>query len=420
MKRTILIPLFYRGHYGRLRPLLKALAADPRFTLKVITAAPAAKGYFFRTLKHSEPRALYPAIRSYLRARLSGILERFGGARYEPDYVTRKMRQDGFPVHAQIPFFLDGGVPATMAKSIGIGFIPLVEELQRLKPDFVFVNADRFEMMAVAIAAAYLNIPIVHHEAGDVSGTIDESVRHAITKFAHVHLCASESARRRVVQMGERPEYAFVVGSPAIDVLAGLDLSPAGKRIEGVDLTQPYLLALVHAVTTERPEENLRMMEVVLETIRTMNLPTLLVGSNLDAGSHKIGVTFYAWRAAAGDTIPVVYAKSLHPDVFYLALANASCAVGNSSSFLREGAYLGTPAVLIGSRQTNRERGANSAEVPPERDAIIAAVRAQLRHGRYPRDLRFGDGRAAAKIVEVLATVNPPIQKQFKDIAFHA
>jgi UDP-hydrolysing UDP-N-acetyl-D-glucosamine 2-epimerase len=290
----------------------------------------------------------------------------------------------------------------------------IVDELQKLKPDMVLINADRFEMMGVAIAAAYLNIPIVHNEAGDVSGTIDESVRHAITKFAQVQFTSTETSRARVLQMGENPKFVFAVGSPAIDAAARVDRM-AESKISSIDLTKPYCAVLVHPVTTESREENEQTLEAVTAALEKLAMPAIIIGANSDAGSNTVGKGVVAWYEKTKPA-HIYFAKHLHPERFYRILARAAVALGNSSSFIREGAFFGTPVVLVGSRQQKRERGANVIEVESEPAAIIQAVRKQLAHGRYQSDARFGDGNASERMADILATVNPPIQKQFFEI----
>lgn len=408
--KKILVPIFFRANYGRLRPVLKAIANHPELEFQIITGVQAARGYFFANLRHSEPRDWLKAIPWYLKARVLSA---------ESDFVTRKMEADGFSVGAKVPFFLDGGLPATMAKSVGLGIISLTDTLRKLKPDLVLVDGDRFEMMAITIAASFLNIPIAHNEAGDVSGNIDESIRHAITKFAQVHFTNTDESRRRVLQLGEDPRFVFKVGSSSIDVLKEIDLSPeVEKESPGyIDLEKPYLLVIVHPVTTESREDNLNLVETIIKVAEDFKMPTMVIGSNFDARSRGVGRALAEWYETKKPA-EVYFVKQLHPDRFYRALANAACTLGNSSSFLREGAYLGTPAVLVGSRQQNRERGQNVIEAPVDFDSIKKCVKDQLSHGRYPSDSRFGQGDSGQKIAEILAKVNPPLQKSFHENDF--
>lgn len=414
-QKKILVPIFYRGHYGRLKPVLDAIKKHPKLELLVMTASQAAYRHFTANLRHSEPKNIREALSWYIRARMLGIGKRlriFGDI--EREHVIKKLREDGFSVHAQEYFFFDGGTPAVMAKSVGLGIMNIVDALRRLQPDMVFINADRFEMMAIAVAAAYLNIPIAHNEAGDVSGTIDESVRHAITKFAHMHFTSTDQSRARVIQMGESPDFVFTVGSPAIDAASRVDLH-AESSVGTVDLLKPYLVVLLHPVTTESTEENDRGLRAVTDALLTLAMPTIIIGGNSDAQSDSVSKGIAEWYEEKKPP-SVHFVKHLHPDRFYRVLARAACALGNSSSFIREGAFFGTPAVLIGSRQMRRERGANIIEVETETPAIIRAVRDQIAHGKFTRDTRFGDGKSAERIAEILAAVHPPIQKKFFDI----
>lgn len=399
-RKKILVPIFYRAHLGRLRSVLHAIERHPQLELQVMSASQAAFGSFFANIIHSEPRSWRFSLPWYIKAI-------FLGGR---DPLLQKIREEGFSVHSQISLFLDGGTPTVMAKSVGLGIIKIIDEMRRLKPDIVFINADRFEMMALTIAAAYLNIPIAHNEAGDISGTIDESVRHAITKFAHMHFTATETSRKRVIQMGEDPCFVFTVGSPVIDILKKIDQTI--PEIPGFDIKKPFLLAMLHPVTTQSEEENLRIVNETISVLEKLKMPTILIGGNSDAHSRAVGPSIASWADNSNHSW-LFWAKWLHPDRYFRALANAACALGNSSSFIREAAYLGTPAVLVGSRQQGRERGKNVMEIAVDADKIEKAVRDQLAHGRYPQDLIFGDGNAGEKIAEILATINPSIQKKF-------
>lgn len=356
-------------------------------------------------VRHSEPRSWWASLPWYLKARFLR----------SSDSLTRKIKGEGFGIRSSVPMFLDGGTPAVMAKSVGVGIIKIIDELQRLEPDLVFINADRFEMMAVAIAAAYLNIPIAHNEAGDVSGTIDESVRHAITKFAHIHFCATEKSQKRVLQMGENPEFVFTVGSPAIDALKNLEPEFPQKAIPLIDGKKPYLLVMSHPVTTESAVYNQKTLGSIAGALEKLSMPVIWIGGNSDAHSHIVGPGLAEWAEHSRHSW-LYTAKWMHPDYYLRVLANAACAVGNSSSFIREGSYLGTPAVLVGSRQQGRDRGKNIIEIEADAEKIEKAVRFQISHGPYASDALFGDGDAGDKIAEILAAQNPPIQKKFYEL----
>ncbi|MEK7541932.1 MAG: UDP-N-acetylglucosamine 2-epimerase [Patescibacteria group bacterium] len=417
-RKKILVPIFFRGHLGRLRSVLSGIRDDPRLELQIMAATSQAYGSFFAHIRHSEPRSWRASLPWYVKARalgLAGTVFPQVFARYDP--LTRHITREGFAIHSSVPFFFDGGTSGTMAKSVGIGIVRIADELKRLKPDMVLINGDRFEMMAAALAAAYLNVPIAHHEGGDVSGTIDESVRHAVTKLAHVHLAATETSRRRVIQMGEDPRFVFTVGSPAIDMLAGLDRASLAPALPDIDQTRPYLVVMVHPVTTGTHEENLRTIRSVIAVLERLRMQTVFIGGNSDAYSRTMAPVVAQWLAVSRPAA-VVATKLLRPDRYYTILARAACAIGNSSSFIREGAYLGVPAVLVGDRQQGREHGENTMEVAADPDAIARAVEKQLAHGPYPSDARFGVGDSGKRIVEILKTVDPPIQKRFHEVSF--
>lgn len=406
--KKILVPIFNRAHYGRLRSVLRAIENHPKLELQIMTATPAAYGGFFANIRHSRPRSWRLAIPWYTRALfLSFNKEKVR----QDDVLTRQLLTDGFKVDSHVPLFLDGGKAETMAKSVGLGIIKIVDELRALAPDVVFVNADRFEMMAIALAASYLNIPIAHNEGGDLSGTIDESIRHSITKLAHIHFTSTEESRRRVIKMGESPETVFATGSPAIDVIANLDTARNRTVFSNIDITKPYLLALFHPVATESKENNSKAAYSLVRALENINMPTVLLGSNIDSGSHEVGEEIRRWMRSSPEN--VYHTKHLGPNDFYYTLANAACAVGNSSSFIREGAYFGTPAVIVGTRQNKRERCKNIVEVGASAQEIENNIKAQLARGRYKKDTRFGSGKAGEQIANILATARPRVQKTF-------
>ena len=416
MRKKVLIPLFNRAHYGRLRSVLEAVKKHPELELQLMVGIPAAYDHFLTNIKNSRPHSWISALPWYFRARLLSIIDFFKpGTILKNDFLARGILNDGYAINSRVSLFLDGGTSETMAKSVGLGIMGIVDELKRLKPDVVFVNADRFEMMAVALAASYLNIPIAHNEGGDISGTLDESVRHAITKLSHVHFTATEASRRRVLQMGEDPKLVFTVGSPPIDTIKQLDLKLPKDFASGLDADKPFLLVLLHPVATESKESNAQMAREVLGAIDALGMPTLLLGSNIDAGSDEVGKIVRQWRDSK-KLSNVFFTKHLQPNDFYRALANAACAIGNSSSFIREGAYFGTPAVVVGSRQQNRDRGKNVKDAETEAGEIKKAIQYQIKHGRYPSDKLFGSGNTGPAIADVLAKVSPRIQKEFHEV----
>ena len=216
--------------------------------------------------------------------------------------------------------------------------------------------------------------------------------------------------------MGEQPENVFSVGSPAIDAVAGIDFRKQPLVFPELDINKPYLLVLVHPVATNSKEENIKMAANLISVIKKLPVPKIILGSNIDAGSDVLGGVIKSWL---DDEKPndVFFTKHLHPDDFYKYLKYTTCAVGNSSSFIREGAFLGTPVVLLGSRQKNRERAENVLEYDgTDVEEIKEAILSQCKKGHYDRSSSFGDGRTGQKIADLLADIAPDIQKCFHDI----
>jgi UDP-hydrolysing UDP-N-acetyl-D-glucosamine 2-epimerase len=279
--------------------------------------------------------------------------------------------------------------------------------------------ADRFETIATAIAAAYMNIPLAHTQGGEVSGSIDESVRHAVTKLAHLHFPATELAAQRVIAMGEDPETVFWVGCPSIDLVAETDtrfiqdaldhFGGAGSRI---DAEKPFLLMMQHPVTTEYGH-GLDQINETLQAVKVVGMQALAFWPNVDAGSEEIAKGLRLFREA-GEDHGVHFFRNLPPEVFAKLMAHCACMVGNSSSALREGAFLGTPAVTIGTRQQNRERGPNVVEADYDAGAIAEGIRSQVAHGRYEPSMLFGDGAAGVRIADILAVAEPSVQKRLR------
>ena len=370
-------------------------------------------------------RANYSSIKSVMRAIVStpglelitvagasAMLDRFGR-------VIDLVRRDGFEVHATFHMLIEGENPTTMAKSTGLGLIEMATILDNLRPDFVLVVGDRFEIASVALAAAYMNIPIAHTMGGEITGTIDESVRHAVTKLAHVHFPANAESAERIVRMGEPRDSVFLVGCPRIDLVKEI-LSDGELPVDffaqyrGVgpelDLDQPFLLVSQHPVTTEYSDAR-RQIEETLWAVASLEMPTIMLWPNSDAGSDEIAKGIRTFRERHAPHWLHLFIN-LPPDIYIRLMNRTACLVGNSSSAIREGAFIGVPAVNIGTRQRSRQRGSNVEDVPHDRSTIAAAITAQVRHGKYEQEAIYGDGCAGQRIADVLSTVDVSVQKR--------
>tara|TARA_Y100000591_G_scaffold330407_1_gene361338 strand:- start:2085 stop:3236 length:1152 start_codon:yes stop_codon:yes gene_type:complete len=341
----------------------------------------------------------------------SAILERFGN-------VDQLIRDDGFIPNYTFHNLVEGENPVTMAKSTGLGLIEMSMILNNLKPDIVVLVGDRFEVMAVAIAAAYMNIPIAHTMGGEVTGTIDESIRHAITKFAHYHFPANEDAKERLIKLGEDPTHVYNVGCPRMDLIRDelnneINLNELFEGYKGVgeaiDFNQPFLLVSQHPVTTEFGD-NRRQIEETLNALNDIKMPTVLLWPNADAGSDDISKGIRSFRETHQPTWLQVF-KNLPTSTYIHLMNQTQCLVGNSSSGVREGAFIGTPVVNIGTRQNQREQSNNVIDVDYNKDEIENAIRKQMSHGKYASSTLYGDGTAGKKIAHILATESVNIQK---------
>ena len=381
MKRKILTFVGSRANYSSIKSAMTAIERHPDLELVTVVGA-------------------------------SALLDRFGRV---VDLVSR----DGFHVHATFHMIIEGENPTTMAKSTGLGMIEMATILDNLRPDFVLIVGDRFEIGSVALASAYMNMPIAHTMGGEVTGTIDESIRHAVTKLAHVHFPANAQSATRIIKMGELPENVFAVGCPRIDLVGeiladgerDLNLFETYRGVGPVlDLSHPYLLVSQHPVTTEYDDAR-RQIEETLWALASLRMPTIMLWPNVDAGSDEIAKGIRTFRERYAPEWLHVFIN-LPTDVYVRLMNRTACMVGNSSSAIREGAFIGLPAVNVGTRQQCRERGRNVIDVPHDREAIVNAVRTQMANGKYPQESIYGDGRAGEQIAHVLSEIKVRIQKR--------
>lgn len=376
-KRKVCVVMVDRANYGRLKPVMAAIDQRPELELSVVCAG-------------------------------TMVLERFGNA-------VQVVRDDGFTVHGEIHTELEGSTPATMAKSVGFGMVEFASEFARLKPDLVLLIGDRYEALSAAIAAAYMNIPIVHMQGGEVSGSIDESARHAISKFSQFHYPATVRSKEFLLRMGERQDSILGVGCPSSDLARTFDrqlsadiINSRGAGVE-IDVTKPYLLVLFHPTTTEFGCEHTQMDEL-LAGIQGAGVQTLLLWPNIDAGADHISKAIREFRLEAGkDFLRTL--TNLTPENYLKVLANAACAIGNSSSFVRDAGFFGTPIVLVGNRQNFRESDVHVTRVAAKAAEVAKALADQLAHGRHAPSTLYGNGHVSEHLAAQLVTLEPYIQK---------
>jgi UDP-hydrolysing UDP-N-acetyl-D-glucosamine 2-epimerase len=336
------------------------------------------------------------------------VLQRF-------DQPVNVLRKDGFVIDGEIHTELEGSVPTTMAKSVGFGVIEFASEFSRLKPDVVLIIGDRYEAFSAAIAAAYMNVPIVHLQGGEVSGSIDESARHCISKLSQFHVPATARAADYLVKMGERKDTILTTGCPSSDLARVFDRSLDDDIINArgsgahIDVKKPFLLVVFHPTTTEYGGERAQM-ESVLYALEQTKMQTLILWPNIDAGSDHISK---AIREARADRSVDFFRTltNLTPENYLKVLANAACAVGNSSSFVRDAGYFGTPIVLVGNRQNHRERDVHVVHTEPVGESVQRVLQQQLQHGRYPPSTLYGDGHVSPRIANALVALTPYVQK---------
>lgn len=378
-RRRIAIVLTTRGNYAKTKSTMRAIRDSAALELATIVGG--------------------------------GIVQsRFGD--YRP-----AIEADGFRIDATIDFLVEEGATLPAQTQSAARATALVgEALARLRPDAVLVIADRYEALSIALAATCMNVPIAHLEGGEVSGSIDERIRHAITKLAHLHLPANEEAALRIEHMGEERARIVVVGTPSLDLLAALDLADrrplqqaGGGSGDAVDFAGDYVVVSQHPVPTEADSAETQIAETAA-AVAALAMPTVWILPNMDAGGDGVTRALAALRAR-GIGAPLRFYPSLSLEPYAILLRNARCLVGNSSSGIREGAFLGVPAVNVGTRQHGRQRGRNVIDVANRRDAIAAAMHAQIAHGRYDSDPVYGDGNSGAQIATALAAMPLGLEK---------
>src|ERR1700730_15789094 len=384
-KRRICFPITSRASYGRSQLLLQKLQEHPGVELELMLGG-------------------------------SILLDKYSR------HIADDIEAGGFTISTSLFTVIEGGNHVAMAKTACLTALEFTNGFHAADPDIVIICGDRFEQLAIAMAAAYLNKTIAHIEGGDVSGSIDESVRHAITKLAHLRFVPNAEAKRRVLTMGEDPRYVFNTGSLDVEVASQVEAVISNETINRygvgheVDVTRPFVMVIQHPVTTEH--ENRRHLEETLKAVTALDMPTIWIWPNPDAGTGEMADRLRHFRENAGHAADKMrFITDLPVNEFIALLKASTCLVGNSSAGIKECSYLGTPVVNIGARQQGRLHAEDVAHTDYHEREIVTAVRRQIPHGGHPSWSVYYRPAASQTIVDLLASLDLYTQKRFFDNA---
>jgi GDP/UDP-N,N'-diacetylbacillosamine 2-epimerase (hydrolysing) len=370
-----------RAEYGVLRPLLKAIEACPALELSLIVTG--------MHLSHE-----------------------FG-------YTVQEIERDGFKIESRVDMEIDTDAPATRARALARAISGITDSLEIRKPEILLVTGDRGEMLAGALAAVYLDIVVAHISGGDVSGdNVDNSIRHAITKLAHIHFPATGEAARRIIKMGENPRYVFPVGNPGVPPKIEVSRKERDRIAQQfhLDLDEPVLIVIQHPVEFEQAAAQMRE---TMEAIKELKLPTIVIYPNVDPGSRGMIRVINQYKH-----LPFIQVYKNIPREDFLSLMSVSSAlIGNSSCALIEAPSCNLPAVNIGSRQQGRERGNNIIDVNPVKAEIVSAINRALNDEEFRTQVKestnpYAMGGTESQIVKILSEIklsSKLLQKKFYD-----
>jgi UDP-hydrolysing UDP-N-acetyl-D-glucosamine 2-epimerase len=363
-----------RPSYSRVKSALQAINTHPELELQIVVAA-------------------------------SALLPRYGS-------IINYLKDDGFNDLNLVYNVLEGENLSSMAKTTGLGILEISTVFDNIKPNIVVTIADRFETMATAISASYMNIPLAHIQGGEITGNIDEKVRHAITKLADYHFVATDDAYKRVIKLGENPEYVFNTGCPSIDLAkivkekSALDFDPY-EKYKGVgshpDFSAGYWVVMQHPVTTEM-DESRNNIEETLYAMHSIKEAVFWFWPNIDGGSDGTSNGIRAFREKYNLEY-FHFFKNMDPNDFLKFLANSKGIVGNSSVGIRECSYLGVSCINIGGRQDERSRGENVFDVSYNREEIIKVLNKVVNREEIKSTTIYGNGNSGKKIAKIISEI---------------
>lgn len=382
MNKKVLLYIGSRANYSSARSLLKAFKNHEMLDPKVILGAAA-------------------------------LVDKYGN-------LEELIKSDGFNIDHKISFLVEGGKLENMAQSCGIAMNNFPSIIEKYNPDYIFVIGDRFDVLPIASTAMLMNIPLAHSMGGERSGTVDESIRHAISKMANLHFVANQDAMDRLIKMGELPKTIFNVGCPRIDYINEtinefkkgnmLSSETIFERYQGVGnefdlLKEDFLLVSFHPVTTEY--KNLReLTSNLLQALSSLKIKVIMLWPNADAGNDFISKEIRVFREKHSPSWLYLF-KNLPVEVYLQLLYLCKCLVGNSSSAVREGEFIGVKAVNIGSRQNARLRGKNLIDCDYSEESIKQAIIQQVSNkGNLKSEYLYGSGNSAKVVADILANTN--------------
>jgi UDP-hydrolysing UDP-N-acetyl-D-glucosamine 2-epimerase len=367
-KVRIVVVITARPSYSRVKTFISLLNSDNRIELLVVASA-------------------------------GSLIEKYGA-------VVNLIKNDGFNVVAELNNVLEGATLRNSVTGVGLSLIQLSDCLKNLAPDYVITIADRYETIATAIASSYLNLKTIHIQGGEVTGSIDNKVRNAVSQLSDIHFVSTNAAYERLINMGFCSNKVFNTGCPSIDLarevmedgekLSNKFLSSIGTIGKNFSLDKDYMIVLQHP-DTDQVENTYEQIHQSLLAVKEINMPTVLFWPNIDAGSDVISKNLRIY-INENPNQKIKFVKNLEGKVFLKLLKQSKVLIGNSSVGIRECSFLGLPVVNIGNRQNQRERSQNVIDVDYNSSKIVHSIKKQLTHGLYESNTLYGDGFASIKM----------------------
>ncbi len=377
MKRKILIVTERRADYSKFRPVIKEIEKSKKLDYFLIVTG-------------------------------SHLLKEHGN-------TINEIKNDGFKITSTFEMYpkIRKDTGAEMVASLGVAMIKLSKIIEKINPDIILSGFDIGANFAAAVAGAHMNKVVAHMEGGEVTGTIDESIRHATTKFSHIHFTTNKQATIRLIKLGENPKYIFTVGNPSLDSIKNMP-KISNNELENefeIDLSKPFVIIMQHTVTTEIEKGENNILQT-LEAVSELGIQAIIIHGNADFGSKKISKIIQKTK--------MKHYKTLSFSKYVNLLKYSSALVGNSSSGKMEAPFLKIPSINIGTRQSGRPKTISVIDVSYDKNQIKKAILKTFENKNFLQQIKkqkniYGDGNSSKKIIKILETIDLdkiPIQKK--------